>query len=61
MKQFLKVTEVAENLNASRRTVLRWIREGKLRAVRHGDGRLWRISEDDFRRFAKGQHPKSLI
>ncbi len=39
--ELLTPKEVAEILRVSPRTVQRWVKEGKLRAVRVG--RLWRI------------------
>ena len=55
MRKFLKISEVSETLDASRRTVLRWIYEGKLRAVKLGGGRLWRIREIDLKHFIEGK------
>jgi excisionase family DNA binding protein len=59
MREFLKVSEVCEILGISRRTALRWIYEGKLKAVKLGGGRLWRIRESDLKRFIReGHEPK---
>ena len=55
MRQFLKLWEVCETIGVSRRTVLRWIYEGKLRAIKLGGGRLWRVRENDLRRFLKAK------
>ncbi len=41
--------EVADELKVHRVTVWRWIREGKISAVRVGDGN-WRIDGDDLAR-----------
>jgi excisionase family DNA binding protein len=43
--------EVADKLKVNIRTIYRWIREGKLKAVKIGD--LWRISESELERFIK--------
>jgi excisionase family DNA binding protein len=58
MRKFLKVSEVSETLGASRRTVLRWIYEGNLRAVKLGGGRIWRIRERDLQRFIRAEERK---
>jgi excisionase family DNA binding protein len=44
---FLTVAEVAEHYRTSERTVQRWIREGKLPAVRVPGGRNYRINKAD--------------
>jgi len=44
-KRLLRPEEVAELLQVSRRTVVRWLREGRLKGVRVG--RLWRVREED--------------
>jgi excisionase family DNA binding protein len=41
-------------LGSPRVTVIRWIREGKLRAFKFPDGRLWRIRESDLLAFIDG-------
>ncbi len=45
----MSACEVADELKVHRVTVWRWIREGKLRAIRVGDGN-WRIEGDDLAR-----------
>jgi len=46
--------EVAKLVGVSRRTVYRWVSEGKLRAVKAGE-RMLRISSEDLQAFiAKG-------
>ncbi|WP_104182753.1 helix-turn-helix domain-containing protein [Mycobacterium avium] len=47
---FLTVSEVASHYRVTERTVHRWIREGKLRAVRVG-GRRYRINKSDIEAF----------
>lgn len=48
--KFLTVTEAAESLGVTRKTILRWIDEGNLRAsrVRAGISRQWFIDREDF-------------
>jgi excisionase family DNA binding protein len=46
---FFTITEVAEDLNVSDRTVRRWIEDGKL--VAHRIGGVVRIAETDLRAF----------
>ena len=50
----LTVIEVAEMMNVSRGTVIRWIKTGRLRAFKLGGGRLWRIRERDLKRLIRG-------
>ncbi len=45
MDELLTVTEVAEYLGVTERTVYNWVRAGKLPAVKVG--RLWRVRESD--------------
>lgn len=54
MDTFLTVNEIAERLKVERRTVIRWIVSGKLRAFKPGGGRFWRVTRADFQRFIKG-------
>lgn len=51
MGNLKSIKEVADFLGVSRKTVLRWIRSGKLRAFKLGGGRFWRIRERDLKRF----------
>jgi excisionase family DNA binding protein len=46
----LSIGDVAEAMNASTRTIRRWIADGDLHA--HRMGRLVRVSEDDLVAFA---------
>jgi putative resolvase len=55
MEEFVKLREICESLGVSRRTVLRWIYEGRLKAVKLGGGRLWRVRESDLQRFVEGR------
>ena len=43
--------EVAEKLKVSEQTVLRWLRNGKLKGVKVG--KLWRVKEEDLRELIK--------
>jgi excisionase family DNA binding protein len=55
MGKFLTVKTVCEILGVSRGTVIAWIRDGRLRAVKLGGGRLWRVRERDLRKFVEGR------
>ena len=50
---FLSPAQLADILNVSRRTIMRWIRNGELHAIRIGN--VTRISPDDYQRFI-GEH-----
>jgi len=50
-KRLLRPEEVAELLQVSRRTVVRWLKEGRLKGVRVG--RLWRVREEDLEMFLR--------
>ena len=52
------VKEVGEILKASRRSVLSWIYAGRLKAIKIGGGRLWRVGENDLHRFIEGKPSK---
>jgi excisionase family DNA binding protein len=43
----LRVSQVAERLGISDRTIRKWIKDGKVRAYRAGEGCMWLIQEDD--------------
>ncbi len=47
--RFFAVSDVAELLKVSTKTVRRWINDGKLHG--HSFGRQYRIAEEDFRLF----------
>jgi len=49
--------EVSEQYNIKPATIRKWIREGKLRAVKLGH--LWRIREDDLNEFIKQDKKES--
>lgn len=46
--------EAGELLKVDTSTILRWIREGRLRAFKLGP-RFWRIREEDLVKFMKGR------
>jgi excisionase family DNA binding protein len=47
---FLAPEQVAERLAVSRLTVIKWLREGKLRGHKLG-GKIWRVHPDDLQAF----------
>lgn len=51
MKQYFRIEEVAEILSRSKRSIYRYVRDGKLRAERLF-GRLW-ICDDSLQKFIK--------
>jgi excisionase family DNA binding protein len=53
VEQYYTPQEVADSLKINLRTIYRWIREGKLNAVKVGE--LWRISETELKRLLEGK------
>lgn len=53
MDNFYTPQEVADKLKVNIRTIYRWIREGKLKAVKVGE--LWRISEKELYKLLQGE------
>lgn len=49
---FFTPKEIAETLKVHHLTVLRWIKEGKIRAIKIGRG--WRIKDEDLQKFIEG-------
>ena len=49
-----KTTEVARILGVNRKTVWRWVKEGKIKAVQLM-GNLWVIPESEVRRLLEGR------
>lgn len=45
-EETLSVAEVAAMCRVNRRTVLRWVEDGGLRATRYGPRGRWRITDD---------------
>jgi excisionase family DNA binding protein len=52
MEELFTPQEVAQKLKIDMSTVYRWIREGRLKAVKIGH--FWRISESELSRLLKG-------
>jgi excisionase family DNA binding protein len=50
-KEYYSPQEIAEKYNLKHRTVLSWIRQGKLKGVKLGD--LWRVHRLDLEAFIK--------
>jgi excisionase family DNA binding protein len=51
VERLYNVKAVVDILGSPRVTVIRWIREGRLRAFKVPGGRLWRIKESDLAAF----------
>lgn len=53
--KLLTVAEVADRLNVGRDAVRSYIRQGKLRGYRFGEGKgcVWRVEESSFEAFLK--------
>ena len=49
-EKFFRISEVSAALDVNKGTLLRWIHEGRVNAVRTGPGGRWRISEQELRR-----------
>lgn len=56
MERFLTVEEIATKLQVHWQTVLKFIRSGKLRAVKLGRG--YRVDPNDFSRFIEDMKTK---
>ncbi|MGB9825529.1 MAG: helix-turn-helix domain-containing protein [Desulfofundulus sp.] len=52
MENYFTPQEISEKLKVDIRTVYRWIREGRLKAVKIGH--FWRISESELNRLLQG-------
>lgn len=50
--RYYTLKEVGEIVGRNRTTLFRYIKQGKLKAVKIGQG--WRVSEEDLREFLKG-------
>ena len=56
MGKFLTIKDVCAELKITRKTVIRWIKAGELKAFKLGSGgRLWRIRERDLQTFIRLQ------
>lgn len=53
MEEHFTPQEVAKKLKIDMSTVYRWIREGRLKAVKIGH--FWRVSESELQRLLKGE------
>lgn len=53
VKEMLTVKQVAELLDMSTRTVMRYIKAGKLKAYMIGN--KWRLEKEEIDRFIKGE------
>jgi len=53
MENYYTPQEVASKLKINIRTLYRWMREGKINAVKIGN--IWRISEIELNRVLKGE------
>jgi len=59
MGKLLTIKEVCIELKVTRKTVIRWIETGELKAFKLGSGgRLWRVRERDLQAFIKSQTDK---
>jgi len=52
MENYYTPKEISDKLKLNIRTVYKWIREGRVNAVKLGD--VWRISESELNRLLKG-------
>ena len=53
MEHYYTISEIASSLQINRRTVINWIRDGQLIAVKLAGRRFWRVREKDLYRFLK--------
>ncbi len=51
MERMYTPKQAAEELQVSLVTLMGWLREGRLKGYKIGDGRLWRIKESDLEAF----------
>lgn len=59
METYYTPKEIAKKLKLNIGTVYKWIREGRLKAVKLGD--VWRISESELNRLLKGEEQKQEV
>ncbi len=57
MEKFLTLKEVAEKLSVHRETIVRYIKEGRIPAIKLK--RTWRIPEDELEQFTRGRRHKA--
>jgi excisionase family DNA binding protein len=48
--------EIATELKVKEQTVMKWLREGTLKGVKLG--KLWRVKEEDYKKFIEQGTPK---
>jgi len=53
MDTYYTPKELSDKLKLNLRTIYKWIREGKVNAIKLGD--VWRISEVELKRFLKNE------
>jgi excisionase family DNA binding protein len=53
MERYFSLTEVSDILKVSIRTLIRWIKSGKLKAFKLAGGRFWRIRERDLKKILR--------
>ncbi|TDA65812.1 MAG: DNA-binding protein [Clostridia bacterium] len=53
MENYYTPQEIADKLKLNVRTLYKWIREGRLHAIKLGD--VWRIPETELRRLLGGE------
>ena len=53
-KEFYTLKEIEDLLSISQRSLYRWIKDGKLKAVKVGY--LWRVSKKDLQEFLDNKH-----
>lgn len=52
-EKLLKTAQVAEMFSVTQETIRDWINDGKLRAVKIGNGHYWRVPESAVRELAE--------
>lgn len=53
METYYTPKEISSKLKLNIRTIYKWVREGKINAVKIGD--VWRVSESELQRLLKGE------
>jgi excisionase family DNA binding protein len=56
IEEYLTTEEVAKCLRIHKATVTRWLKEGKLKAMKKG--RRWLISQSDYDKFVSSEEVK---
>lgn len=55
METSYNIKETAEMLGIKVRTVREWIRNGKIKAFKYPNSRIWRIKESEIKRLINGE------